>query len=86
MSSKFSNIKTADELEKALLYLKARQKTVGTGISRDVSILAESLKPANLIRTIIPPTTLADTGLSVVRALKKRFAKKPATQEPDVQE
>lgn len=84
MSSKFRKIKTADELEKAILYLKAEQKALETGIGNDVNILAESLKPANLIRTIIPPTTLADTGLSVVRALKKLFAKKPA-EEPEEQ-
>lgn len=84
MSSKFSKIKTADDLEKAILYVKAEQKALETGIGKDVNILAESLKPANLIRTIIPPTTLADTGLSLVRGLKKLFAKRPA-EEPEEQ-
>ena len=47
MSSKYGKIKSSEELEKALLYIKAEQKATGRNIGNEVNCLLDSLKPAN---------------------------------------
>lgn len=74
MSSRFRNIKTADELEKAILYIKAKQKATGKSISKDASHLLASLKPANLISSLIPTNTLTDAGIGLIRGIRKIIA------------
>ncbi len=71
MSSKYGKIKTADELEKAILYIKAEQKATGRNISNEASRLLDSLKPVNLISTLVPTDILTDAGLGLVHGLKR---------------
>ena len=71
MSSKFGKIKTADELEKAIIAVKAGQKALGTGISKDARHLMDSMKPSSIISNFVPATTLTDAGL--VQGIKKIF-------------
>ena len=73
MSSKFGKIKTADELEKAILSVKAHQRALGTGISKDARHLLDSMKPSNIISNFVPATTLTDAGLGLVQGIKKIF-------------
>lgn len=74
MSSKYDHIKTADDLEKAILYIKAEQKATGRSISNEAGRLLDSLKPANLINSLVPSSLLADAGLGLVRGLKRIFS------------
>jgi hypothetical protein len=74
MSSKYGKIKTADELEKAILYIKAEQKATGKSISNEASRLLDSLKPVNLVSNLIPTDILTSAGLGLVRGLKKILA------------
>ena len=74
MSSRFRKIKTADELEKAILYIKAKQKATGKNISKDAGRLLDSLRPANLISNLIPTNTLMDAGIGLVRGIRKIIA------------
>ena len=71
MSSKYGKIKTADELEKAILYIKAEQKATGRNISNEASRLSDSLTPVNLISTLVPTDILTDAGLGLVHGLKR---------------
>ena len=73
MSSKYGKIKTADELEKAILYIKAEQKATGRNISNEASRLSDSLTPVNLISTLVPTDILTDAGLGLVHGLKRRY-------------
>ena len=73
MSSKFGKIKTADELEKAIISVKAGQKALGTGISKDARHLMDSMKPSSIISNFVPATTLTDAGLGLVQGIKKIF-------------
>lgn len=73
MSSKFGKIKTADELEKAIIAVKAGQKALGTGISKDARHLMDSMKPSSIISNFVPATTLTDAGLGLVQGIKKIF-------------
>lgn len=77
MGSKYGKIKTADELEKAILSVKANQKALGTGISKDAQYLLDSIKPANLVNdfvsNFVPATTLTDAGIGLVQGVKKIF-------------
>ena len=77
MSNKFGKIKTADELEKAIISVKAGQKALGTGISKDAQYLWDSMKPSNLVNqlvsNLIPSTTLSDAGIGLVQGVKKIF-------------
>lgn len=71
MSSKYRKIKTADELEKAILHVKAEQKAAEKNIRKETGHLLTSLRPANLISNLIPTTTLTDAGIGLVRGVKK---------------
>jgi hypothetical protein len=71
MSSQFKKIQTAEELEKALLYIRAEQKATERNIRNEADRLLESLKPINLINRVIPRNTWADAGLSLVRGIRK---------------
>ena len=77
MSNKFGKIKTADELEKAILTVKANQRALGTGISKDAQHLLDSMKPSNLVNSFVssfvPATTLSDAGIGLVQGIKKIF-------------
>ena len=73
MSSKFGKIKTADELEKAIIAVKAGQKALGTGISKDARHLMDSMKPSNIISNFVPATTLSDAGIGLIHGIKKLF-------------
>ena len=77
MSSKFGKIKTADELEKAILSVKAHQRALGTGISKDARHLLDSMKPSSIasqfVSNFVPATTLTDAGLGLVQGIKKIF-------------
>ena len=71
MSSKYEHIKTADELEKALLYIKAEQKATERSLSHEAGRLMNSLKPSNLLNNLIPSSFLADAGLGLVQGLRR---------------
>jgi len=71
MSSKYGKIQTSEELEKALLYIKAEQKATGRNVSNDVNRLLDSLKPANLINSLIPTYTLTDVGIGLIHGIKR---------------
>lgn len=71
MSSKYENIKTVDELEKALLYIKAEQKVTGKSIRNETGRLMDSLKPSNLISNLVPTTFLTDACLGLVHGLRR---------------
>ncbi len=71
MSSKFEHIKTVDELEKALLYIKAEQKATQRSLNHEAGRLMNSLKPSNLINNLIPSSFLADAGLGLVQGLRR---------------
>lgn len=71
MSSKYGKIKSSEELEKALLYIKAEQKATGRNIGNEVNRLLDSLKPANLINSLIPTYTLTDAGIGLIHGIKK---------------
>ena len=73
MSKRFSNIKTAEELERAIMLVKAEQKASGTGITKDLRHLLDSLTPANLIKSIVPSSALTDFSLGLVQGVKKIF-------------
>ena len=77
MSNKFGKIKTADELEKAILTVKANQRALGTVISKDAQHLLDSMKPSNLVNgfvsNFVPATTLSDAGIGLVQGIKKIF-------------
>lgn len=73
MSSKFGKIKTADELEKAIIAVKAGQKALGTGISKDARHLLDSMKPSSIISNFVPATTLTDAGIGLIHGIKKLF-------------
>lgn len=73
MSSKFGKIKTADELEKAIIAVKAGQKALGTGISKDARHLMDSMKPSSIISNFVPATTLSDAGIGLIHGIKKLF-------------
>ena len=77
MSSKFGKIKTADELEKAIIAVKAGQKALGTGISKDARHLMDSMKPSNMVNSLVsnfvPATTLSDAGIGLIHGIKKLF-------------
>lgn len=99
MSNPFGKIKTADELDKAILSVKASQKALGTGISKDARFLLDSMKPANLanhfISGLLPASiTLSDVGIGLVHGLKKilsapgkagrkKSLKKPEPETPE---
>ena len=71
MSSKYEHIKTVDDLEKAILYVKAEQKATGKSISNETGRLLNALKPSNLVSSLVPSSLLADTGLGLVHGLRK---------------
>ena len=71
MSSKYEHIKTVDDLEKAILYVKAEQKATGKSISNETGRLLNALKPSNLISSLVPSSLLADAGLGLVQGLRK---------------
>lgn len=71
MSSKYENIKTVEDLEKAILYIKAEQKATGRNISNETGRLLNSLKPANLVSNLVPSSLLADAGLGLVQGIRK---------------
>ena len=77
MSNKFGKIKTADELDKAIISVKANQKALGTGISKDAQYLLDSIKPSNLVNNFVsnfvPATTLTDAGIGLVQGVTKIF-------------
>ena len=73
MSNKYGKIKTADELEKAILSVKAHQRALGTGISKDARHLLDSMKPSSIISNFVPATVLTDAGLGLVQGIKKVF-------------
>lgn len=77
MSNKFGKIKTADELDKAIISVKASQKALGTGISKDAQHLMDSIKPSNLVNSFVsnfvPATTLTDAGIGLVQGVRKIF-------------
>ena len=79
MSNKYGKIKTADELEKAILSVKAGQKALGMGISKDAQRLVDSMKPANLVNqfvsTHLPAANWSEAGLGLVRGLKKALTR-----------
>ena len=74
MSNKYGNIRTARDLEKAILMVKAEQKATGTGISKDIHYLLDSWRPSKLVKTFSPSHTLVDAGLGLVQGLKKVLA------------
>ena len=82
MSSKFGKIKTADELEKAILSVKAHQRALGTGISKDARHLLDSMKPSSIISNFVPATTLTDAGLGLVQGIKKIFTVPDKSAKP----
>lgn len=82
MSSKFGKIKTADELEKAIIAVKASQKALGTGISKDARHLVDSMKPSSIISNFVPATTLTDAGLGLVQGIKKIFTAPDKSGKP----
>ena len=71
MSSKFEHIKTVDELEKALLYIKAEQKATQRSLNHEAGRLMNSLKPSNLLNNLIPSSFLADASLGLVQGLRR---------------
>ena len=75
MSSRYENIKTLDDLEKAILFVKAEQKATGKSISNETGRLLNALKPANLVSNLVsnlvPSSLLADAGLGLVHGLRK---------------
>ena len=71
MSSKYEHIKTVDDLEKAILYVKAEQKATGKSISNETGRLLNAMKPSNLISNLVPSSLLADAGLGLVQGLRK---------------
>lgn len=77
MSSKYGKIKTADELEKAIIAVKASQKAIGTGISKDARHLLDSMKPSNMVNSLVsnflPATALSDAGIGLIQGIKKIF-------------
>ena len=77
MSSRYAKIKTTEELEKAILYVKAEQKATVRNISNDAGRLLDSMKPANLLSNLIPTTILANAGLALVRGMKRMIAPSP---------
>ncbi len=91
MSSRFGHIKTADELERAIILVKAEQKATGAGITKDIRHILDSLTPANLIRAVVPDSTLTDFSLGLVQGVKKIFTgpekkdKKKKKKEEDVE-
>ena len=82
MSSKYGKIKTADELEKAILSVKAHQRALGTGISKDARHLLDSMKPSSIISNFVPATTLTDAGLGLVQGIKKIFTVPDKSAKP----
>lgn len=71
MSSKYEHIKTVDELEKALLYIKAEQKATERSLSHEAGRLMSSLKPSKLLNNLIPSSLLADAGLGLVQGIRR---------------
>lgn len=71
MSSKYEHIKTVDDLEKAILYVKAEQKATGKSISNETGRLLNALKPSNLVSSLVPSSLLVDAGLGLVHGLRK---------------
>lgn len=87
MSNKFGKIKTADELDKAILSVKAGQKALGTGISKDAQHLLDSIKPSSLVNNFVSgllpsSTTLSDAGIGLVQGLKKIFTGPDKSDKP----
>lgn len=78
MSSKYGKIKTADELEKAIISVKASQKAIGMGISKDARHLVDSMKPSNMVNSLVsnfmPATALSDAGIGLIQGLRKLIA------------
>ena len=79
MSNKFGKIKTADELDKAILSVKVGQKALGTSISKDAQYLLDSVKPSNLVNNFVSgllpsATSLSDVGIGLVQGIKKIFS------------
>ena len=84
MSSRYGKIRTAEDLDMAIMNVKAEQKATGMGIRKDFDHLLESLSPTNLVKKVIPPSTVTDAGLGIVQGLKKLFGDKPKTKnEPE---
>ena len=83
MSSRYGKIRTAEDLDLAIMNLKTEQKATGKGIRKDFNYLLDSLSPTNLVRKIVPADTLTDAGLGIVRGLKKLFADK--TKQTDTE-
>lgn len=77
MSSRYGKIRTAEDLDLAIMNVKAEQKAAGTGIRKDFDHLLESLSPSNLVKKVIPPSTVTDAGLGIVQGLKKLLGGKP---------
>ncbi|MBP5336082.1 MAG: hypothetical protein J6Y63_01040 [Bacteroidales bacterium] len=71
MSSKYGNIKTADELEKALLRLQAEQKATARRFRKEANHVAGYLKPVNLVGNLVSTVSLTNVGLGMVRGLRK---------------
>ena len=71
MSSKYRKIKTADELEKAIREIKAEQKATGKSIYNGTGRLLDSLKPSNLIFSLIPGNIWTDAGIGLVHGIRK---------------
>lgn len=71
MSSKYGNIKTADELEKALLRLQLEQKATARRLRKEANHVAGFLKPVNLASNLISTVSLTNVGLGMVRGLRK---------------
>ena len=86
MSNKFGKIKTADELEKAILSVKVGQKALGAGIKKDGQYLLDSMKPSNLVNqfvsNLVPSTTLSDAGIGIVQGIKKIFTVPDKSNKP----
>ena len=73
MSSKFEHIKTVDELEKALLYIKAEQKATQRSLNHEAGRLMNSLKPSNLINNLIPSSFLTDLMCWAIPLMENGF-------------
>lgn len=74
MSNKYEHIKTVDELEKALLYIKAEQKATERSLHHEAARLMNSLRPSNLLNNLFPSSFLADAGLGLVQGLRRFLA------------
>lgn len=80
MTNKYSQIKSTDELDKAIRKVTAERKQSGTAVEKDIRKFRNRYRPANMmlgvVRRYTPYLTWTEMGLGLVRALKKRIGGK----------